>query len=143
MAKVSVAGRTDALPTSTRGPSLYATTGVRPQILEIGVWNTGSSPVAVAVARATATGTQGTALTEVCTSDDSASIVATAFNTHTANATLGAAIRQATLAASGGGVIWTWEQGKFVIDNLTTAGVVIYLPTGTGQHLDFYIDWLE
>lgn len=144
MAKVSVANRTSAVPTAARGPSLYATAAVRPQILQIGVWNTTATACAVAVNRATATGTQGAGLTEVATSDDSTAIVATAFNTHTADATVGGAIRQASLgAAIGSGVIWTWEQGEFVIDNLTTAGVVITCPTGTGQHLDFYISWLE
>jgi hypothetical protein len=144
MAKVSVATRTSAVPTNVRGPSLYATAVVRPQIREIGVWNTTATACAVAVVRATATGTQGAGLTEVCTSDDSSAIVATAFNTHTGDATVGAAIRQASLgAAIGSGVIWTWEPGEFIVDNLTTAGVVITCPTGTGQHLDFYIAWQE
>ena len=144
MAHVSVANRTSAIPTTVRGPSLYATAAVRPQVLEVGVFNTTATAVAVAVNRASATGTQGAALTEVCTSDDSATIVATAFNTHTADATVGAAIRQASLgAAIGSGVIWTFQPGEFIIDNATTAGLVITCPTGTAQHLDFYIAWKE
>lgn len=144
MARCAVANRTSAVPTAARGPSLYATTAVRPQIREIGVFNTTAVACSVAVNRATTTGTQGAGLTEVCTSDDSNTIVATAFNTHTADATLGGAIRQTSLgAAIGSGVIWTWELGEFVIDNLTTAGVVISCPQGTGQHLDFYIVWME
>lgn len=144
MARMAAAGRTSAVPTAARGPSLYATAAVRPQIREIGVWNTTAVAAAVAIVRATATGTQGAGLTEVCMSDDSSTVVATAFNTHTADATVGAAIKQASLgAAIGSGVIWTWEPGEFVIDNLTTAGVVIICPTGTGQHLDFYITWAE
>lgn len=144
MARCSVATRTSAVPTAARGPSLYATTAVRPQIKEIGVFNTTGTACAVAINRATTTGTQGAGLTEVCTSDDSNTIVATAFNTHTADATVGAAIRQASLgAAVGSGVIWTFEDGELLIDNLTTAGVVITCPTGTGQHLDFYIAWKE
>jgi hypothetical protein len=144
MARMAVATRTSAVPTAARGPSLYATAAVRPQIREIGVFNTTATACAVALNRATATGTQGAALTEVCTSDDSATIVATAFNTHTADATVGAAVRQASLgAAVGSGVIWTFEPGEFIIDNATTAGCVISCPTGTGQHLDFYIVWTE
>ena len=126
-----------------RGPSLYATTAVRPQIREIGVFNTTVTAVAVAIVRATATGTQGAGLTEVCTSDDSNVAIATGFNTHTADATVGAAIKQASLGTVGSGVIWTWDPGEFIIDNLTTAGVVIICPTGTAQHLDFYINWTE
>lgn len=144
MAHCSVATRTSAVPTAARGPSLYSTAALRPQIKEIGVFNTTAVACAVAVARATATGTQGAGLTEVCSSDDAATIVATAFNTHTADATVGGSIRQASLgAAIGSGVIWTWDEGDFILDNATTAGVVIVCPTGTGQHLDFYIAWTE
>lgn len=144
MARCAVAGRTDALITSTRGPCVYATAAIRPQIRSVEVFNTTTTAVAVAVVRATAAGTQGTALTEVCLSDDSRTVIATGFNTHTANATVGSPIRQATLgAAAGAGVIWTWGPGEFVIDNTTGSGVVIILPTGTGQHIDFAIEWDE
>lgn len=144
MARMAVATRTSAVPTAARGPSLYATTVVRPCITKIEVYNTTAVACAVGVARATATGTQGAALTEVCISDDSQAIVATAFNTHTADATVGACIVQASLgAAIGSGIVWTWDIGDFMLDNLTTAGVVIVCPTGTGQHLDFSIEWRE
>lgn len=144
MARCAVGTRTNAVPTALRGPSLYATAAVRPQIREIGCWNTTTTACAVAVVRATATGTQGTGLTEVCISDDSRTIIATGFQTHTADATVGASITQASLgAAIGSGVIWTWGPGEFVVDNLTTAGVVIICPSGTGQNLDFYIEWDE
>lgn len=144
MARCSVATRTSAVPTAARGPSLYSTAALRPHIREIGVFNTTAVACAVAIARATATGTQGAGLTEVCSSDDSAVIVATAFNTHTADATVGGSIMQASLgAAIGSGIIWTWAPGEFILDNATTAGCVIVCPTGTGQHLDFYISWDE
>lgn len=142
MAVYSVAGRTSAVPTTVRGPSVYSTTAVKPQIREIGVFNTTAVAVAVAVVRASATGTQGAGLTEVCETDDVHVAVATGFNTHTADATVGAAIRQATLgAAIGSGVIFTFPD--LVLDNATTAGIVITCPTGTAQHLDFYISWQE
>jgi hypothetical protein len=123
---------------------LYATTGVRPNVREIGVFNTTATACAVAICRASATGTQGTGLTEVCQDDDSHTIIATAFNTHTADATVGSPVRQASLgAAIGSGVIFTFGGDGLVIDNATTAGLVITCPTGTGQHLDFYIEWTE
>lgn len=144
MARCAVADRTSAVPTSTRGPSVYATAAIRPQIREIGVFNTTATACAVGVVRATATGTQGAGLTETCLSDDSHTVIATGFNTHTANATVGSTVVQASLgAAIGSGIIFTWGPGEFVIDNLTTAGVVITCPTGTGQHLDFWIAWDE
>ena len=144
MARCAVAGRTSAVPTAARGPSVYATAAIRPQIRKIEVYNTTATAAAVGIARATATGTQGAALTEVCLSDDSRTVIATGFNTHTVDATVGAPVVQASLgAAVGSGIIWTWGPGEFVIDNLTTAGVVILAPTGTGQHLDFSIEWDE
>lgn len=144
MARCSAAGRTSAVPTAVRGPSLYATTVIRPRIREIGVFNTTVTAVAVALARASATGTQGAGLTEVCESDDSHVVLGTAFNTHTADATVGGPIRQASLgAAIGSGVIWTFGDDGLVLSNATTSGVVIILPTGTAQHLDFYFVWDE
>jgi hypothetical protein len=144
MARVAAAGRTSAVPTTVRGPSLYATAGVRPNVREIGVFNTTATAVAVAICRASATGTQGAGLTEVCQDDDSHTIIATAFNTHTADATVGSPVRQASLgAAIGSGVIFTFGGDGLVIDNATTAGLVITCPTGTAQHLDFYIEWTE
>ena len=131
-------------PTAARGPSLYATAAVRPQILEIGVSNTTATAADIGVARATTTGTQGAGLTEIATSDDSKAIIATAFQTHTADATLtGPIVAWRLGAAVGAGVVWRWGPGEFVLNAATTAGVVIYCPTGTGQICDFWIKWLE
>jgi hypothetical protein len=144
MARCSAAGRTSALPTAVRGPNIYATTAVRPRIVEVGCFNTTTTAVAVALARASATGTKGAAVTATCESDDSHTVIATVCNTHTADATVGTAFRQASLgAAIGSGVIWTFGSGGVELDKLTTAGIVIILPTGTGQHLDWYIVWDE
>jgi hypothetical protein len=132
------------VPTTLKGPCIYATAAIRPQIRKIEVYNTTTTALAVAVVRATATGTQGTALTEVCLSDDSRTVIATGFNTHAANATVGSPVVQASLGnVVGSGIIWTWGPGEFIVDNATTAGCVIICPTGTGQHLDFSIEWEE
>ncbi len=144
MARCSVAGRTSAVPTTVRGPSVYSTAALKPRIREVGVFNATAAAVAVGLARASATGTQGAALTEVCEDDDAHVVIATGFNTHTADATVGGTIRQASLgAAIGSGVIWTFGDNGFVLDNATTSGIVIICPTGTGQHLDFYVLWDE
>jgi hypothetical protein len=144
MARCAVATRTSAVPTSLRGPSVYATTGVKPRIRQIEVVNTTATACAVAINRATATGTPGAALTEVCLDDDSHTVVSTGFNTHTVDATVGAAIAQVSLgAAIGSGWVWVFDESGLVLDNATTAGIVITCPTGTGQHLDFSIQWDE
>lgn len=142
MGRFAVAGRTTAVPTNLRGPSLYGTAAVRPRVREIGVFNTGGTAMAVAIVRATATGTQGAGLTEVPLSDPTNVAVATGFTTHTADATVGAPVRQGTLAgAPGAGIIFSFDD--FVIDSATTAGMVIICPTGTGQQIDYYIEWTE
>lgn len=144
MARCVVSTRTSAVPTTVRGPSVYATTGVKPRIREIGVCNTTATAAAVAIARASATGTQGAALTEVCLDDDSHTVITTGFNTHTADATVGSPIRSAVLpGVIGATIIWTFGPDGLVLDNATTAGIVIICPTGTGQHLDFWIEWTE
>jgi hypothetical protein len=144
MARCSVAGRTSAVPTAARGPSVYSTAALKPRIREVGVFNTTTTACAVGVQRATATGTQGAALTELCEDDDVHVVIATGFNTHTADATVVAGGRQASLgAAIGAGVIFTFGENGLVLDNATTSGVVITCPSGTGQHLDFYIVWDE
>lgn len=144
MPRCAVATRTSAVPTAARGPSLYATTGVRPRIVEVGVFNTTATACAVGLAVASATGTQGAGLTEVSETDSSHTIIATGFNTHTADATVGACLRQASLgAAIGSGVIWTFGDSGIELTNATTSGLVIVCPTGTGQHLDFWIVWDE
>lgn len=140
--RCSVAGRTSAVCTAVRGPSLYATTGVKPRVLEIWVSNTTTSTVAVGIARASAAGTQGAGLTEVCEDDDTKTPVATGFNTHTADATVGGTIRQASLGGQvGATTCFTFKE--LVLDNATSAGIVIICPTGTGQHLDYVIVWDE
>src|SRR6188768_1490570 len=109
MARIAIAGRTSAVPTAARGPNVYATTGVRPRIREIGVFNTTATECAVAIVRATATGTKGAAITGVVLDDDSHTPIATGANTHSVDATVGSPVRQATLgAAKGAGLIFTF-----------------------------------
>jgi hypothetical protein len=144
MARVAVAGRSSAVPTAARGPSVYATAASgRLVIREIGVFNTTTTAAAAGVARATSTGTQGAGLTEENVSDQTHTILGTGFNTHTADATVGG-VRQASLgAAIGAGVIFTFGEQGLIIDEGTANGVVITCPTGTGQHIDFYIEFDE
>jgi hypothetical protein len=144
MARVAVAGRSSAVPTAARGPSVYATAASgRLVIREVGVFNTTTTAISVAVARATTTGTQGAGLTEENVSDQTHAILGTAFNTHTADATV-VPVRQASVgAAIGAGTIFTFGEQGLIIDEAATNGIVITAPQGTGQHIDFYIEWDE
>jgi hypothetical protein len=145
MARCAVAGRSTVVGTTLRAvASLYATTAVRPRIIEIGLFNTTATAVAVAVVRFTNATGVGTGLTEVCLDDPTHTIIATGFAGHTADGAVGSPVRQATLgAAVGAGVIWTFGDSGFHIPSTTADGVGIICPTGTGQILDYYIEWLE
>lgn len=147
MARFSAGGRstiaaTNALPCA----SLYATAGVRPRVVEVGVFNTTSTACVVALQRLSTTGTQGTAISVLQEFDVEQAATATPKNGHTVGPTITSGVmRQASLgAAIGSGVIWTWpDTGPLEIAAATTNGVGITCPTGTGQVLDFYFVWLE
>jgi hypothetical protein len=144
MARFAISGRatiagTSALPLV----SLYATAGVRPTVVEIGIWNTTGTAVAVALNRLSTTGTQGAGLTEVAEDSPDHTPLGTGFAGHTVGPTVGGEIRRATLAAAvGAGVIWTFAPGV-EIAAATTNGLGLLIPTGTGQVLDYYLSWIE
>lgn len=144
MPRCSVGGRTNALPTAARGPSLYATASSGQLVVrEIGAFNTTTTPVAAAVGIATSAGTQGTGLTEVNESDPTHTILGTGFQTHTADATLTQTRYTSLGAAVGSGIVWVFGDNGLIIPEGTANGVVITCHTGTGQHLDFYFVWDE
>lgn len=145
MARFTVSGRTSAVPTAARGPSLYnIASGCSPKVVEIGIFNTTTTAAAYSVNLATATGTQGAGLTEVKHNGNGPAADATGFNTHTVDATVANEVCRTSLgAAIGSGMVWTFGNGGLVIPAGTANGVVICTPTGTGQHIDFYIVWDE
>lgn len=150
MARFSCAFRSTGVGSATLPlGSLYATGTVRPRLVEVGVFNTAATAVAVALVRLSAgTGTQGAAITEVFEDDNSQSVAAAAFNTHTVTpTTISAPLRQATLgAAIGSGIIWTFGGGKtpgLVIPNSTSDAIGIIIPAGTGQICDISWTWDE
>jgi hypothetical protein len=150
MARYSAAFRSAGAGSATLPlGSLYASTTVRPLLVEVGVFNSTALAVVVALVKLSAgTGTRGATVTAQYEDDDSQSAIAGVFNTHTvAPTTISTAIRQATLgAAVGSGVIWTFGGGKtagLVIPNLTTAAIGIIIPTGTGQVCDISFTWDE
>lgn len=125
--------------------SLFATAACQPIIYEIGVFNTTTTAVAVALRRATALGTAGTGREELPVDDTVAVALATLVDTHTVAPTLTTGnIRFATLgAAAGSGVIWTFSERGLRIPAGTGNGICIIPHTGTGQICDIYIEWSE
>jgi hypothetical protein len=143
--RIAAAGRsTTTVPTTLQGPGVFASAADGPfWIVEVGVFNTTITAVAVGLAVCTATGTQAGGLTEYV--QDNPAVPApteTAFTQMSTNATVAATIRQASLgAAIGSGVIWTFGDRGLFIPEGTGNGVIINCPTGTGQHLDFHLVW--
>lgn len=147
MARYSAAGRsTTTVPTSLQGPGVFASaTGGRFVVQEVGVFNTTSVSAVAGIAVCTASGTQAGGLTEWCEDDPSAPAASeTAFTQMSTNATLGAQVRQAPLgAAVGSGVIFTFPEQGLVLAEGVGNGIIINCPTGTGQHVDFYVVWFK
>ena len=145
--RVSAAFRTGGAGSTTLPmASLMATAAVRPRIVEIGVFNTTSTAVAICLKRITAAGGTHAAITEVQMNDDSQTPVAVVVDVDTGTApTLAAgAIRQAPLgAAVGSGVIWTFGDTGLIIPAGTANGLAIVCATGTSQVVDVHFEWIE
>ena len=111
---------------------------------EVGIFNTTAVAVAAALARFTNATGVGAGLTEAPWDTEGPAPNATGFAGHTADGAVGGVFRYASLpAAIGGGVIWTFGETGLVIPAGTANGIGIICPTGTGQILDFYVDWDE
>jgi hypothetical protein len=145
MARCSAAGRgVTNLPTAVRGPNLYASADGGFRLREVGVFNTTTTGVAVGLGVATALGPVAGAGTEHCEDDPGHTVLAIMNTSHSADATIAATVRQASLgAAIGSGVIWTFGENGLYRAEGTGNGVVITCPTGTAQFLDFYFVWDE
>lgn len=146
MARYSVGGRTVTnLPTTVRGPNIYGNGSVACKVREIGVFNTTTTAFAVAVSRATATGTRAGQLTVTRHDTTSGAATAAVYTSQSADATITAdPVAQASIGASvGSGMVWTFGDTGLVIPATSNAGLVLICPTGTAQHFDFYIVWDE
>lgn len=136
-------GRTANLITAARGPKIAAVASRPFWLVEVGVYNTTDTEFAVALQRATAVGTGGTALTEVNADKEDATVDATGINTPTADDTVAAGeYARATIgAAKGAGAVWTFGKNGLFCPAGTANALGLYLPTGVAQHFDFYFIW--
>lgn len=130
--------------------SLFAPAAANPLIYEVGVFNTTTTAVAIALRRATALGTAGTGRDELFVDDEGAASSgatagATLVDTHTVAPTfITGNVRVASLgAAIGSGVIWTFGERGLRVPSGTGNGVCVVPLTGTGQILDVYFEWSE
>lgn len=140
----SIAGRSTVVGTTLRAiASLFALAAQGAKLREVGIFNTTSTAVAASLVRFTNATGVGAGLTEA-NYDPASPAQATGFAGHTADGAVGEVFRQAVLpAAVGGGVIWTFGDSGILIPVGTANGMGVICPTGTGQILDYYMDWDE
>lgn len=145
MARCGAAGRgVTNLPTAARGPNLYCSADGGFRLREVGVFNTTTTAFTVGVGVATALGTVAGALTEFCEDDPGHTVLAIGNTSHSADATIAAVVRQASVgAAIGAGVVFTFGENGLYRPEGTGNGVVLTCPTGTAQFFDFYFLWDE
>jgi hypothetical protein len=149
MARFHAAWRVNGIGSTTLPmASIYATTGVRPRLVEVGVFNSTATAVVIALRRLSSAGTPGAGITATYEDDSAQTAITTPKDTHTVAPTLVAGIiRVAALgAAIGSGVIWTFGGGKtpgLIIPNTTGDGIGVILHTGTGQICDVNFTWDE
>lgn len=144
MSRHTIAGRSTVVGTALRAiASLFATASVNGNLREVGIFNTTTTGLAVALVRFTAATNVGAGLTEG-NYDPGKPALCTGFAGHTGDGTVGEVLRQAALgAAIGSGVIWTFGDSGIIIPVGTANGLGVTCPTGTGQIVDFYFDWDE
>lgn len=144
MARYSAGTRTGAGSTTLPIISLYASATVNFSIVEIGVFNTTTTAVALKLVKLTTTGTQGAGLTETTHEASAAAAGCTAFTTHTVAPTAVDLGYNVTLgAAAGSGIVWTFGSRGLTVPAGTANGAGIIVATGTGQVCDAYLVWDE
>jgi len=125
--------------------SLYGAAARQLTIVEIGIFNTTVTAVCVGLCRITTTGTRGAATTigkfDIA---DLQTPTGLGYLTHSVGPTLTGLPFQATLgAAAGAGIVWTFGGAGLKVPAVADNAIGIYIPTGTGQHCDFYFVWDE
>lgn len=126
--------------------SLYSAASVNFRLREVHAYNTtATGGFVVALCRLSSTGTQGTGLTEVGLDASSTTASCTAFAGHTVGPTLAdLGFRKRIGAAIGDGFIWVFNNDTGVNVNSGTAnGIGLYVPTGTGQVMEYTLVWDE
>ena len=125
---------------------IVGSTGVRPKVREIGLYNTTATAVALKLVRFTTAGTPGTAIVRAPQIFEEPAAVATLFNTYTSTGpTLGADLgfRCVLGAAVGSGNIWTFPDFGIGLPAVASAGLGVVVENGTGQACQWYICWDE
>src|SRR5262245_2843773 len=124
MARFVAGCRTSAGSTTLPIISVYASTDTGPRVVEIGVFNTTSTAVALKVCKLTTQATPGAGLTETCLDMGAFTADCTAFNTHSSTGpTVVDAGYYTTLgAAAGSGMVFTFGATGMAVPGGTANG---------------------
>ena len=139
-------GLTSAGSTTLPVVALVGSASVKARILEVGVFNTTSTAVALKFCRLSTAGTPGSTLTADQGDDTNPETnVALLKNTYssTAPTTTDLGLRAVLGAAIGSGFVWTFADGELCTAVAANAGVGILVENGTGQALQTYWKWHE
>ncbi len=132
------------VPGATAGPQLEGAANHPFWVVEVGVFNTTTVAFQVGLSRYTVGGTAGAAITEQAEDESFTPLtVATGVNSTAATLAGGPYVFASIGAAIGAGVIWTFGKNGLRVTGATDEGMTIYVPTGTGQHFDYYWVWEE
>jgi hypothetical protein len=131
---------------STTLPIIALTGGttVHPRIVEIGLFNTTATAVALKLCRLSTAGTPGATITAGQYEFEASAPVAIAKTTYTVAPTITDLSYRAVLGASiGSGVVFTFPDTGLVIPNVANAGIGVVVENGTGQPVQAYLVWRE
>jgi hypothetical protein len=139
-------GLTTAGSTTLPVCALLGTAAVRASILEIGVFNTTATAVALKLCRVSTAGTPGATLTaDKLDPADAVANIALLKNTYTSTAptTTDLGFRCILGGAVGSGFVWTFAEDELCTLVAANAAVGILVENGTGQALQTYWKWKE
>lgn len=124
--------------------SLFGIANIGCRLREVGVFNTTTTALAVALVRFTNATNVGAGQTEGEYDENAPAPSCTIFAGHTGDGGTGQVLMQASLgAAIGAGVIWTFGDTGIIIQPGTANGIGVTVPTDTGQICDLYFIWDE
>jgi hypothetical protein len=142
----SAGGLTTAGSTTLPVFALVGSASVLCRVLEIGVFNTTATAVALKLCRLTTAGTPGSTLTsDKMNPADPTANVGLLKNTYssTAPTTSDAGFRTVLGAAVGSGFVWTFADWEFCTLVAANAGIGCLVENGTGQALQCYVKYRE
>ena len=145
MARYVTSGTSGGTPSATRPFwSVYSAAAVGFELREAAIFNTAATAHRAQLARLTTAGTAGAGATEAKYDDDTVAASATAFNTHTADPTIGDKMHMMPCgAAVGAGTILTFYDRGIECPVAVTNGLGIIVVTGTPQVSDITMVWDE